>query len=160
MPVHHRGGQLAAVAPVGDRTVPQLKVAIGLDLISSGAVPDIGNAEVILLGPEKWNRIKSLSAAHVILRIRFSLAFGNDEIFDPDSLAQERTWPARDVARRENTRGNRSQVFVDRNPATHGKTDATTPGIPGAWLLLSIRTSASCPTSWKALLWTTLRKQP
>jgi hypothetical protein len=84
-------------------------------------MPHIGEAEIILLGPEEWNGVKSFALAQDVARSSLTLAFGNDKVLDPDALTGEPIWPTRDIAGGKDARGARLKVLVDGDTAVHGQ---------------------------------------
>ena len=61
-------------------------------------VSDIGEAKVVLFGPEKRDVIEGFTPAEDVVRCGLALALGDDPMFDADSLTGKPVRPARDVA--------------------------------------------------------------
>ena len=93
----HCHRELAAIAQIGDGTVAGLDRAVDHDLVPFLRMTDIGNSEVVLLGPEEGDRIERFTAAEHVARGCLALALGNDEMLDADRLAAARIRPAGDV---------------------------------------------------------------
>ncbi len=64
-------------------------------------VTDIGDAEIILLGPEEGDVIKCLATSQHIARGRLTLALRHHEMLDAEPVAAQRIRPTRNIARRE-----------------------------------------------------------
>ena len=84
-------------------------------------MPDISNAEVVLLGPEERDRVKPFAVAKNVACRRLSLALGHDKMFDADSFAGEPVRPTRNVAGCENAWDARLEVFVHGDAAINGE---------------------------------------
>ena len=88
----------AALAEIADRAVAPLDRAVDHDLVPFLGMTDIGEREVVLLGPEERDRIEPFTAPEHVACGGLALALGDDEMLDADRLAGERIRPARDVA--------------------------------------------------------------
>ena len=84
-------------------------------------VSDIGEPEVILFGPEEWDRVKPFAVTKNIACRRLSLALGHNKMFDADSFAGEPVRLTRDVAGSEYAWDARLEVFVDDDAAINGE---------------------------------------
>src|SRR6185437_14100258 len=78
--------QFLACKPIGQRAVTRLELPVNLDLVPALRMPDVGNAEVVLFGPEEWDGVEPLTPAENVARGRLSLTFGHDEVLDADAL--------------------------------------------------------------------------
>jgi len=87
-------------------------------------VSDIGDAEIVLLGPEEWDGVKTYAPTQNVACGGLSLALSDYEMLDADALAGEAIRPASDVASSENARGAGLEIFVDDDAAISGKTRA------------------------------------
>ena len=74
---------------------------------------DVGDAEIVLLGPKKRHGAKWFTPNLDVARQRLSLTLGNDKVFDTDAFAAEPIWPPRDITSGKDARGTRLKVFVD-----------------------------------------------
>ena len=108
-----RDRQLLSSTPVTDRTVSLIQRSVDVDFVPPLRMPHVGEAEVVLLGPEKWNGVKSFALAYDVARSGLPLTFGDDKVLDPDALAGEPVWPARDIASGKDARGARLKVLVN-----------------------------------------------
>src|SRR6185295_10595900 len=95
--VHHGHGLLAAFAQIGDRAVALHDRTVDQDLVPFLRMPDIGDSEVMLLGPEEGDCIERFTPAEHVARRGLALALGDDKMLDADGLAAVRIRPAGDV---------------------------------------------------------------
>ena len=126
-----RDRQFLSSAPVTDRTVSLIQRPIDLDIVPPFRVADIGEAEIVLLGPEERNGVKPFAPAQDIARSRLPLALGGDKMLDPDALACEQIWPTGDVTGGKNARRARLEILVDGDTTVHGQTGVL--GKRGLW---------------------------
>ena len=84
-------------------------------------VSDIGEPEIILLGPEEWDGVKPFAVAKNVTCRRLSLALGHNKMFDADSFAGEPIRPTRDVAGCEDAWDARLEVFIHDDAAIDGE---------------------------------------
>ena len=119
--VDESDGQFFACTPIGYRAVSRLELPVDLGFVPSFGVPDIGDAEVVLLSPEERDGVKSFPAAKDVARGGLPLALGHDKMFDADSFAGEPVRPARDVAGSEDARDARFEVLVHCDAAIDGE---------------------------------------
>jgi hypothetical protein len=78
-------------------------------------------AEIVLLGPEERNGVKSFALAQYIARSSLPLPLGDDKVFDPDALTGKSVWPARDIASSKDARGARLKVLIYSDTTVHGQ---------------------------------------
>jgi hypothetical protein len=119
--VNGSDGQFSACTPVIYRAVARVEPSVDLGLIPSFGMADIGDAEIVLLGPKERDCVKSLSAAKDVPRGGLPLALGHDKMLDADPFAGEPVRPARDVPGCEDARDAGLELFVHCNPSIDGK---------------------------------------
>ena len=79
-----RDRQLLSSTPVTDPTVSLIQRSVDLDFVPPLRMPHVGEAEVVLLGPEKWNGVKSFALAYDVARSGLPLTFGDDKVPRPE----------------------------------------------------------------------------
>ena len=94
----HSDRELLASEPIRYGAVSTLQRASDLGFVPMFGVPDIGEAEVVLFGPEERNAIEGFSPAEDVVRRCLALALGDDPVLDANSLPSQPIRPARDVA--------------------------------------------------------------
>ena len=109
----HRDRELAAVAQIGDRAVARFDRTVDPDLVPFLRMADIGDSEVMLLGPEEGHGVERLSPAKHVARCRLALPLGYDEMLDANVLAT-----ARSGQRAMSPAANTSGALVSRNSST------------------------------------------
>ena len=105
--------QLPSAEDIGHRAVAGLEGSIDLDRVPALGVADVPDLDVVVLAPEKRNRIEALAAAEDVTRRRLALALSDDPVLDADSRARVRIRPPRDVASGEDARRAGFEVLVD-----------------------------------------------
>ena len=91
------------------------------DFVEALGMADIGQAEVVLLGPEERHHVEWLAPPQHVARRDLPLALGDDPVLDADRLAAEPVRPARDVARCVDAGDARRQVPVDADATVDGE---------------------------------------
>jgi len=119
--VNRRDRQYAAAPSIGDCAVSRLQLSIDLRTVPSLSMPDVRDAEIVLLGPEERDSVKRFAVAKDVACRRLSLALGHDKMFDADSFAREPVRPACDVAGCEDARNTGLEVFVHCDAAINGE---------------------------------------
>lgn len=76
---------------------------------------------VVMTAPEEGRRLEGLLCAEYIARRRLPLAFGGDEMLDPDPLAAVAIRPARDIAGGEDARSAGFEIFIDEDAVIDGE---------------------------------------
>src|SRR5688572_24601515 len=117
--------ELLAAPTVSDRAVARFEIerSLELGLVPSFGVADIGQTEVVLLGPEERYGIETLAPPEDVARRGLPLALGHHPVLDADALAGERIRPARDVAGGEDAGDAGFEVLVDRDATIGGEAD-------------------------------------
>jgi hypothetical protein len=80
-------------------------------------VSDIGEAEIVLFGPEERHVVEAFAPAEDVVRRCLALALGDDPMFDADSLTGKPVRPARDVAGSEDALDAVLEVLIDDSAA-------------------------------------------
>ena len=117
----HRDRELPVSEPIRYGAVSTLQCPLDLDFVPVFGVSDISEPEVILLGPEEWDRVKPFAVAKNVACRRLSLTLGHNKVFDADSFAGEPVRLTRDVAGSEYAWDARLEVFVDDDAAINGE---------------------------------------
>src|SRR5205823_6793857 len=76
-------------------------------------VPDVVDRDVIVRTPEEGHMVKALSRSEGVARRGLTLTLGDHPVLDADARARVRVGPARDVARRIDSRCAGLQTLVD-----------------------------------------------
>jgi hypothetical protein len=66
--------------------IPFIQRSVDFDFVPPLRMPHIGEAEIILLGPEERNGVKSFALAQDVARSSLPLAFGNDKVLDSEQV--------------------------------------------------------------------------
>ena len=90
--------ELLVSEPIRYGAVSTLQRPRDLGFVPVFGVSDIGEAEVILFSPEKWDVIEGFTPAEDVVRRCLALPLGHDPMFDANSLTGQPVRPARDVA--------------------------------------------------------------
>ena len=90
--------EFPASEPIRYGAVSTLQRSLDLGFVPVFGVSDIGEAEIVLFGPEKWDVIEGFAPAEDVVRRCLALALGDDPMFDANSLTGQPVRPARDVA--------------------------------------------------------------
>ena len=117
----HRDGQRPAGTLERDSAVARGELPVDSGCVEGFRMPHIGEAEIVLLGPEERDRIEALPPTEDVAGRRLSLALGHHPVFDADALAGESIRPARDVAGREDATHAGLQVFVHGDASIDGE---------------------------------------
>ena len=91
----HRDRELQVSEPIRYGAVSTLQRPRDLGFVPVLGVSDIGEAKVVLFGPEERDRVKPFTVAKNVARRRLSLALGHNKVFDADSFAGEPIRPMR-----------------------------------------------------------------
>jgi hypothetical protein len=75
----HRDRELPVSEPIRYGAVSPLQWPLDLDFVPVFGVSDIGEPEVILLGPEEWDRVKPFAVAKNVACRRLSLTLGHNK---------------------------------------------------------------------------------
>ena len=113
----HGDCELPASEPIGYGAVSTFERPLDLGFVPVFGVSDIGEAEVVLFGPEKWNVIEGFASAENIARCRLALAFGDHPVFNTNSLTGQTVRPSRDITGSEDARDAGLEVLIDDNAA-------------------------------------------
>ena len=107
----------SASEPIGYGAVSTFQRPRDLGFVPVFGVSDIGEAEVVLFGPEEWDVIEAFAPAEDVVRRCLALALGDDPMFDANSLTGEPVRPARDIAGSEDAWDAGLEVLIDDNAA-------------------------------------------
>jgi hypothetical protein len=113
----HGDREFPASEPIRHSAVSTLQRPRDLSFVPMFGVSDLGEAEVVLFGPEKWDAIERFMPAEDVARRGLALALGDDPMFDAYSLTGQPVRPARDVASSEDAGNAALEVLVDDNAA-------------------------------------------
>src|SRR5215510_4086669 len=97
--------------------VPLVGVAVGHDPIPVLGVADVVDGDVVVCAPEERHEGEPLVRPQDVASRGLAHAFGDNPVFDANSLASMWIRPARDVSRRKNTGCAGLEVFVDAHAA-------------------------------------------
>ena len=90
---------------------------VDLDGVPSLGVADVLDRDVVVLAPEKRNRVEPLAIAEHVPSGHLTLALGDDPVFDADSRAGVGIGPSSDVAGGEHARRAGLEILVDGDAA-------------------------------------------
>jgi hypothetical protein len=107
--------QFPAFPSIGYRAVSCIELPVDLSLVPIFGVPDIGEAEIVLLGPEERHGVEALPPTKDVARRGLTLALGNHPVLDADWFAGEPIRPACYIARCEDAGDARLEILVNRD---------------------------------------------
>ena len=109
--------ELLASEPIRYGAVSTFERPLDLGFVPVFGVSDIGEAKVVLFGPEEWDVIEGFTPAEDIVRRCLALALGDDPMFDANSLTGQPVRPSRDITGSEDARDAGLEVLIDDNTA-------------------------------------------
>src|SRR5688572_20653356 len=95
--VDEGGRHRSSALEVGDRAVAGRDRPIDPRLLPTLAVPDISEAEVVLLRPEERHAVESFARPKDVARRRLALTLGHHPVLDADRFAAKAVRPTGDV---------------------------------------------------------------
>ena len=113
----HGDRELLASEPIRYGAVSTFQRPLDLGFVPVFGVSDIGEAEVVLFGPEEWNVIEGFAPTEDVVRRCLTLALGDDPMFDTNSLTGQPVRPSRDVADGEDALDAGLEILIDDNAA-------------------------------------------
>src|SRR5262245_4528927 len=87
-------------------------------------MPDVSDRDVVVLAPEKRNRVEPLAASQHVERGHLPLAFGDNPVLDANALAGVGIGPPGDVARGEDPGPAGFEELIHRDAAIERKAGA------------------------------------
>ncbi len=105
-------GKDAPAPLVGHRRVLRAEAAVDRDFVPLLGVPDVVDADVVVLAPEERDGVETFAHSEHVLRGHLTLALGDHPVLHANPIAGMRIGPARDVARREHPWRAGLQVLV------------------------------------------------
>src|SRR3984893_14741712 len=112
IPVNDGHRQLSTTQPIAYRPVSRSERSRDLDPIPPLGMTDIAEAKVILLGPEKWDAIKTLPPAENVARSGLTLTLGNNPVLHADRLVGQPVPAKPNIADREDPGDARLEILV------------------------------------------------
>src|SRR3546814_14690028 len=91
--MNDRDRQLPPRTSIGYLAVSRAQAAVDFHFVPPLRVPHIGDAKVVLFGPEKWDSLKNFSAAKNVTGHGLSLTPRYDQLFTTAPFACQRIWP-------------------------------------------------------------------
>jgi hypothetical protein len=117
VPMDQCDRELLAPESIRYSAISTLERPIYLGFVPVLSVSNIGEAEIVLFGPEEWNVIEGFTPAENIVRCYLALALGDNPMFDANSLTGQPIRPSRDITGSEDARDAAFEVLIDDNAA-------------------------------------------
>ena len=80
--------QFLAAAAIAYRAVARVETALDFRLVPSFGMPDVGNLQIVLFGPEEGDGVELFTRPEDIARGRLALPLGDDKMLDFESIRQ------------------------------------------------------------------------
>ena len=114
----HGDRELPASTPIGNGAVSTLQRPHDIGSVPVLGVSDIGEAEIVLFGPEERHVVEAFAPAEDVVRRCLALALGDHPMFDANPLTGQPVGPARDIAGSEDACRTPPSACTRRSPPT------------------------------------------